>query len=75
MARTLGSVTASRLAKYWWKFSSPVSTVPHGVTPPAQLLSIPLTRRPLGSSLVCSSGSPAAGPVRRMGVVAVMRRL
>ena len=74
-ARIRGSVTSSRLAKYWWKFSSPVSTVPQGVTPPAQLFSIPLTRRPVGSSLVLSRSSPAAGPVRRIGVVAVMRRL
>ena len=56
-------------------FSSPVSTVRHGVTPPAQLLSVPSTVRPSGSALVRTRASPAAGPVRVIGVVAVIRRL
>jgi hypothetical protein len=63
------------LAKYWLKFSSPLSTVPHGVTPPAQLFSEPSTRRPVPSAEVRSSGSPAAGPVSSIAVVAVVRRL
>ena len=40
--------------KYWLKFSSPDSTVPHGVVPPEQLLKVPSTTVPLGSSLVLS---------------------
>jgi len=56
------------------KFSSPVRNVPHGVTPCAQLLIVPRIRAPEGSSRVRSAASPAAGPVARIGVAAVMRR-
>ena len=35
--------------KYWLKFSSPESTVPQGVVPPAQLFRVPSTRVPVGS--------------------------
>ena len=62
------------LTKYWLKFSSPDSTVPHGVVPPAQLLSVPSTVRPAGSAFVRTSAEPAAGPVSRNGVIAVIRR-
>ena len=55
-------------------FSSPESTVDHGVVPPAQLFSVPSTVRPSGSALVRTSGSPATGPASRKGVVAVTRR-
>src|SRR5690625_6052691 len=41
------------LAKYWSKFSSPDKMVPHGVTPPAQLLDRKSTR--LNSSHVAIS--------------------
>ena len=60
--------------KYWLKFSSPESTVPHGVCPPAQLFSVPSTRVPVGSAVVRVRG-PTAGPRSSNGVVAVMRRL
>jgi hypothetical protein len=63
------------LAKYCWEFSSPVNAVPHGEVPPAQLLRVPRTRVPVGSSLVCSRSWPAAGPVISIGVVPVSRRL
>ena len=33
--------------KYWLKFSSPDSTVPHGVVPPEQLFRVPSTTRPM----------------------------
>ena len=66
---------AVRLAKYCWKFSSPVSAVPHGVVPPAQLLIVPNTCVPVGSSLVLQQVVPAAGPVTSIGVVPVIRRL
>ncbi len=49
--------------------------VPQGVTPPAQLLSMPVTRVPVGSSLVFIRSAPAAGPRISIGVVAVTRRL
>jgi hypothetical protein len=62
------------MSKYWLKFSSPLSTVPHGVTPPAQLLRVPSTVRPTGSAVVRSRRSPAAGPSSRKGVEAVIRR-
>ena len=61
--------------KYWWMFSSPESTVPHGVTPPEQLFWVPSTRLPVGSSCVLSRSEPAAGPSTTNGVVRVMRRL
>ena len=48
--------------------------MPQGVVPPAQLPTVPSTRRPVGSALVCSSRWPAAGPSTANGVVAVMRR-
>jgi hypothetical protein len=70
----VGSVTDSALPKYWLKFSSPESTVPHGVIPPPQLLSVPSTVVPVGSAEVASSSLPAAGPVNSNAVVAVMRR-
>ena len=57
------------------KFSSPESTVPHGVTPPAQLAKVPATVRPVGSAGVLTKSVPAAGPVSVNGVSAVMRRL
>jgi hypothetical protein len=69
-------VAASPPTKYWLKFSSPDSTVPHGVTPPAQLLSVPTTSRPAGSAAVRTNGDPATGPVNRKVVdSAVIRRL
>ena len=44
--------------------------------PPAQLLSVPATILPEGSSLVCRRLCPAAGPLTSIGVVLpVMRRL
>ena len=62
--------------KYWLKFSSPDSTVPHGVTPPAQLFWVPSTHRPVGSAAVLSSAEPAAGPVKANFVPdRVIRRL
>jgi hypothetical protein len=39
------------------------------------LFSVPRTVRPRGSAVVRSSGWPAAGPVRRIRVRAVIRRL
>src|SRR6476620_5274154 len=72
---TVGSVTSSAFAKYWLKFSSPDSTVPHGVTPPEQLFSVPSTFVPVGSADVFRKSLPAAGPVTTNSVVAVMRRL
>ncbi|MBB5111122.1 hypothetical protein FHU28_000961 [Micromonospora echinospora] len=58
------------------KFSSPESTVPHGVTPPAQLFNVPMTVRPFGSAAVRSQADPAAGPVSSNFVAsAVTRRL
>ncbi len=60
--------------KYWLKFSSPESTVPHGVVPPEQLFMVPSTRRPVGSAAVLSRSEPAAGPSIRKGVVSVIRR-
>jgi len=74
-AALFASGTPSPPTKYWFQFSSQVSTVPHGVTPPAQLLSMPRTRRPVGSAAVFSRSLPAAGPDSRIGVSAVMRRL
>ena len=56
------------------KFSSPDRIVPHGVVPPAQLLSVPRTVVPVGSSTVFSRSEPAAGPVKVNGVSIVMRR-
>jgi len=56
------------------KFSSPDSTVPHGVVPPAQLLSVPRTRVPARSSRVRSRSSPAAGPVSSKGELTVILR-
>src|SRR4028118_1649697 len=47
--------------KYWLKFSSPESTVPHGVIPPAQLLRVPSTRLPVGSAVVRRRRLPAPG--------------
>jgi hypothetical protein len=70
-----GSVTASAFARYWLKFSSPDRTVPHGVTPPAQLFCVPSTRLPVGSADVRRYVDPAAGPCTVNGVVSVMRRL
>lgn len=55
-AAVSGSVTFSAWAKYWLKFSSPCSVVPHGVVPPAQLLRVPRTVVPRRSALVRSSG-------------------
>jgi hypothetical protein len=60
--------------KYWLKFCSPCSVVPHGVDPPAQLFSVPSTVVPVGSAKVRTYSEPAAGPESRMGVVAVIRR-
>jgi hypothetical protein len=57
------------------KFSSAVRIVPQGVFPAEQLLSMPNTRVPVGSSDVWSQAWPAAGPVIWIGVVPVMRRL
>ena len=68
-----GSVPVAR--KYWLKFSSPESTVPHGVVPPAQLFMVPRTRRPVLSSAVFSRSEPAAGPSTRNCVLRVIRRL
>ena len=57
-------------------FSSAVSTVPHGVTPPAQLLCVPMTRLPETSARVAMRGWPAAGPDSAITVErAEMRRL
>ena len=42
--------------------------------PIAQLLNVPRTAVPVGSAAVCRSAWPAAGPVKVMGVLAVMRR-
>ena len=56
------------------KFSSPDKMVPHGVVPPAQLPKVPSTRVPEGSAAVVTRASPAAGPVSRNGVAAVIRR-
>jgi hypothetical protein len=56
-------------------FSSPVKNVPHGVTPPAQLFSVPRTCVPVGSAWVRMSGCPAAGPRIAIGVAPVIRRL
>lgn len=47
------------LAKYWLKFSSPWRVVPHGVVPSAQLLSVPRTLRPVGSTEVLSRALPS----------------
>ena len=55
-------------------FSSQVSQVPHGVRPPAQLLSMPKTLAPLGSAAVRNLSCPAAGPEMRISVSPVMRR-
>ncbi len=74
-AAATGSVTEPPLAKYWLKFSSPESTVPQGVMPPPQLLSVPRMRVPSGSADVFSRSLPAAGPVTSNGVVPVIRRL
>jgi len=63
------------LTKYWLKFSSPCSVVPQGVSPPAQLFSVPSTLVPVGSAAVVSSGDPAAGPVSLKTDCAVRRRL
>ena len=50
--------------------------MPHGVTPPAQLFSVPTTVRPFGSAAVRSQAEPAAGPVSSNFVPsAVTRRL
>jgi hypothetical protein len=49
--------------------------VPHGVIPPAQLFSVPRTRRPSGSALVRAYSEPATGPVSSIVVIAVIRRL
>ncbi|BCJ48992.1 hypothetical protein Asp14428_04670 [Actinoplanes sp. NBRC 14428] len=50
--------------------------MPHGVTPPEQLLSVPMAVVPFGSAAVRSQVEPAAGPVKANGVRrAVMRRL
>src|SRR3712207_9078937 len=43
--------------------------------PPAQLLNVPRTVRPSGSAVVRRYSDPAAGPVTRKGVEAVIRRL
>ncbi len=48
--------------------------MPHGVVPPAQLLSVPSTTVPVGSSWVRSRGEPAAGPLKVIGVLTVIRR-
>ena len=56
-------------------FSSAVRIVPHGVTPPAQLFSVPRTRVPVGSDPVRMRGCPAAGPWIAIGVDPVIRRL
>ena len=69
-----GSVTRSAFAKYWWKFSSPESTVPQGVTPPEQLFCVPRTFRPDGSADVFRYFDPAAGPRTSNTVSSVMRR-
>ena len=61
-------------SKYWLKFSSPDSTVPHGVIPPEQLFRVPRARRPVGSAVVLSRASPAAGPSMRKGVSMWIRR-
>jgi hypothetical protein len=62
------------LAKYWSKFSSPESTVPHGVTPPEQLFCVPRTVRPDGSADVLRNFEPAAGPRTSKIVSSVIRR-
>jgi hypothetical protein len=49
--------------------------VPQGVTPPAQLLTMPRTLRPVGSAEVAMRGWPAAGPVIAIGVSPVTRRV
>ncbi|CPU67759.1 Uncharacterised protein [Mycobacteroides abscessus] len=49
--------------------------MPHGVVPPAQLLSVPSTRVPDGSATVLTRSDPATGPVRRNSVVRCTRRL
>src|SRR5699024_7658117 len=61
--------------KYPWKFSSPESSVPHGVSPPAQLPRVPSTVVPEGSSTVLSRSPPAAGPVSANSSRSRMRRL
>jgi hypothetical protein len=74
----LGRITLLQLAaapEVLIEVLSAVSTVPQGVRPPPQLLRVPSTVRPAGSSAVCSSGWPASGPLISMGVVPVMRRL
>ncbi len=67
--------TAPVASKYWLKFSSPDSTVPHGVSPPAQLLRVPSTRVPVESAVVRSASCPAAGPSRTSSVWVCTRRL
>jgi hypothetical protein len=66
--------TWSPPTKYWLKFSSPESTVPHGVTPPEQLLSVPMTVVPSGSAAVRNAAEPAAGPVSRNGDATMVNR-
>ncbi len=56
-------------------FSSPESTVPHGVRPPEQLLNVPNALVPVGSTEVLRKSLPAAGPVITNSVVPVIRRL
>lgn len=56
------SVVRLLLAKYWLKFSSPCSVVPQGVVPPEQLLRVPRTLVPVGSTEVLSRSERAGGP-------------
>src|SRR5690606_26773856 len=55
--------------------SSQVRYVPQGVKPLAQLFSVPRTTVPFGSALVFIRAWPEAGPLIRIGVLPVMRRL
>ena len=52
-----------------------LSHVPQGVTPPAQLLTIPRTRRRRIARGTFRRSCPAAGPVMSIAVSAVMRRV
>ena len=74
LSRVTPAGTVPSVLKYWLKFSSPDTTVPHGVVPPEQLLSVPLIAAPVGSAVVLSSACPAAGPVTLKTVSALMRR-
>src|SRR6185503_6008366 len=62
------------LTKYAVKFSSHERYVPQGVYPFAQFWNVPFTIVPVGSCAVLINGCPAAGPLIRNGVSAVILR-